>query len=160
MLLRWHGMSLPIELDQLEEERSKLEDESWSLKEQQKKLEERTKALEQKLTEELRSKNDETRQNISQLESRISDLEQRLAQITQETRTTEPKGETVTQTSNLEVTENVTAEINPEVLERSSEESVALVSPNDSSPTYEEDDSESHQGNKKNKHKFWETHGY
>ena len=84
----------------------------------------------------------------------ISDLEQRLVQIKQETRTTEPKDETTSQTSNLDVTENVTAEINPEVLEES-QESVTVMPLNDSSTDSEEDDSESHQRDERKKRKFW-----
>jgi uncharacterized coiled-coil DUF342 family protein len=146
-------MSLPRELQELQDKRSKLEGESQSLKEQQKKLEERTKVLEQKIMEELSSKNEETRQNISHLESRINELEQRLGQITQKTKVNEPIGETASQTPNLEATEGVSVEINSAVCEEQGE-SVAVTSVNDSSTVDEKDDSESHQGNEKKKRRF------
>ena len=153
-------MSLPKELQELQDKRSKLEDESHSLKDEQQKLEEKAKALEQKIMEELRSKNEEARQNISHLESKINDLEQRLGQITQETTTNEPIDETASQTPNLEATEGVSVEINPAVVEDSAEDSAAVMSVNDSPPAAEEGNSESHQGNEKKKHKFWEGHSY
>jgi predicted unusual protein kinase regulating ubiquinone biosynthesis (AarF/ABC1/UbiB family) len=146
-------MSLPRELQELQDKRSKLEGESLSLKEQQKKLEERTKVLEQKIMEELSSKNEETRQNISHLESRINDLEQKLGQMTQKTKVNEPISETPSQTLNLEATEGVSVEINAAVCEEH-EESVAVTSVNDSSTAVEKDDSESHQGSEKKKRRF------
>jgi chromosome segregation ATPase len=152
-------MSLAKELRELQDKRAKLEDESLSLKEHEKKLEERAKVLEQKMMEELRSKNDEARENIRHLESRISDLEQRLGQITQKAETNEAKDEIASQTSNLEVTENVAAEINPEMLDRS-RESAIMMPANDSSTDSQECDSESYQDYKKKKHNFWEKHGY
>jgi FtsZ-binding cell division protein ZapB len=146
-------MSLPKELQELQDERSKLEGESQSLKEQQKKLEERTKALEQKIMEELRRKNEETRQNISNLESRINDLEQRLGQITQKTITNEPIDETASQIPNLEATEGVSVEINPAMLEEH-EESVEVTPVSDSSAVAEKDNPESHQSSEKKKRRF------
>jgi chromosome segregation ATPase len=153
-------MSLPKELQELQDKRAKLEDESHFLKDEQKKFEERAKALEQKIIEELRSKNEEARQNISHLDSTINDLEQRLGQITQETTTNEPIDETASQTPNLEATEGASVEINRAVLEDTAEDSAAVMSVNDSSSAVEKWNSESHQSNKKKKHKFWETHGY
>jgi hypothetical protein len=153
-------MSLPRELQELQDKRAKLEDESHFLKDEQKKLEERAKALEQEIIEELRSRNEVARQNISCLESVIIDLEQRLGQITQETTTNEPIDETVSQTPNLEATEGLSVEINQTVVEDTAEDSATVMSVNDSSSAVEKRNSEPLQGNKKKKHDFWETHGY
>jgi chromosome segregation ATPase len=153
-------MTLPRELQELQDKRAKLEDESHFLKDEQKKLEERAKALEQEIIEELTNKNEEKRQNISHIESMINDLEQRLGQITQETTTNEPIDETASQTPNLDATEGVSVEINPAVVEDTAEDSAAVMPVNDSSSTVEKPNSESHQGRKKKKHDFWETHGY
>jgi chromosome segregation ATPase len=146
-------MSLPKELQELQEKRAQLEDESLTLKEQQKKLEERAKALEQKIMEELKSKNDETRQNISHLESRINDLEQRLGQITQKTKTTEQANEPPS--PSLEANDGVSAQINDAVLEEPAEEGeVAVTAVDDSSDVDEPYSSEPNQGTEKKKRRF------
>ena len=154
-------MTLPGDLQQLQEENAKLEAESLSLKEQQKKLEERVKSLEQRMNEKLKSQNNETRQVISQLESRINQLEQRLGEDTQKTGTNEVKNETVPQTVYLEptdreATQSVIIETNPEILVGPPHESMAAVSPNDYTAVSKDDDSESHQdGETKKKRRFW-----
>jgi len=147
-------MSLPKELQELQDKRAKLEDESLSLKEQQEKLYEKTRALEERIMEELKNKNEETRQNITSLESRINELEQRLEKITQKTSTMESVAQTPPQPPSHETSEGVTAEINPAVLEESAEESAEVPLVEDASTTVEEVDSESHQGSEKKKRKF------
>ena len=130
-------MSLPKELQELQDKRSKLENETRSLKEEQMKKEEQAKALEQKIIEELLSKNEETRQNISQLNSKIEDLEQRLGQIRQETH-------------NLDSTE-VSVEINQAALKETMEEKAVVSTVEDNSTSQYGDGEESNQETEKKK---------
>ena len=147
-------MIIPKDLQELQKERLKMEDDVGSLKEQQKKLEERAKELELKIMEELNSKNDETRDNISHLESIISGLEKKLELITEKPEQNELKNETEAQALNCQEP-SVTAEINPEVLDSSTEESELVMSHDDFPETSEVEDAELPQVEEKKKRKFF-----
>ena len=147
-------MIIPKDLQELQKERLKMEDDVGSLKEQQKKLEERAKELELKIMEELNSKNDETRDNISHLESIISGLEKKLELITEKPEQNEVKNETETQALNCQEP-SVTAEINPEVLDSSTQESELVMSHDDFPETSEVEDAELPQVEEKKKRKFF-----
>ena len=146
-------MIIPKDLQELQKERLKMEDDVGSLKEQQRKLEERAKELELKIMEELNSKNDETRDNISHLESIISGLEKKLELITEKPEQNEVKNETETQALNCQEP-SVTAEINPEVLDSSTQESELVMSHDDFPETSEAEDAELPQVEEKKKRKF------
>ena len=147
-------MIIPKDLQELQKERLKMEDDVGSLKEQQKKLEERAKELELKIMEELNSKNDETRDNISHLESIISGLEKKLELITEKPEQNEVKNETEAQALNCQEP-SVTAEINPEVLDSSTQESELVMSHDDFPETSEVENAELPQGEEKKKRKFF-----
>ena len=147
-------MIIPKDLQELQKERLKMEDDVGSLKEQQKKLEERAKELELKIMEELNSKNDETRDNISHLESIISGLEKKLELITEKPEQNELKNETEAQALNCQEP-SVTAEINPEVLDSSTQESELVMSHDDFPETSEVEDAELPQVEEKKKRKFF-----
>lgn len=133
-------MSLPKELQELQDKRAKLEDEMQSLKEEQKKKEERTKALEEKIIEELNSKNEKARQNISQLDSKIGDLERKLEQIGKDS-----------EKQNLGPAE-INAQINVSMLDE--QEATTVTVADSSSMPSEKKDEELDQGIPKKKRRF------
>lgn len=133
-------MSLPKELQELQDKRAKLEDEMQSLKEEQKKKEERTKALEEKIIEELNSKNEKARQNISQLDSKIGDLERKLEQIGKDS-----------EKQNLGPAE-INAQINVSMLDE--QEATTVTVADSSSVPSERKDEELDQGIAKKKRRF------
>jgi FtsZ-binding cell division protein ZapB len=133
-------MSLPKDIQELQDKRSKLEDESHSLKEEEAKKQEHAKALEQRIIDELQTKNEETRQNISQLNSKIDDLEQRLSQIKQETPSAEPA--------------EVSVEINQAALNDIVEEKTATSTIEDKSESQHKDSEEANQETEKKKRRF------
>ena len=136
-------MSLPKELQELQDKRAKLEDEMQSLKEEQKKKEERAKALEEKIIEELNNKNEKSRQNISQLDSKTGDLERKLEQIGKDS-----------EKQNLGPAE-INAQINVSMLEEPIKEEATTVTVADSSSLpSERKDEELDQGIAKKKRRF------
>jgi predicted RNase H-like nuclease (RuvC/YqgF family) len=136
-------MSLPKELQELQDKRAKLEDEMQSLKEEQKKKEERAKALEEKIIEELNNKNEKSRQNISQLDSKIGDLERKLEQIGKDP-----------EKQNLGPAE-INAQINVSMLDEPIKEEATTVTVADSSSVpSERKDEELDQGIAKKKRRF------
>lgn len=133
-------MSLPKELQELQDKRAKLEDEMQSLKEEQKKKEERAKALEEKIIEELNNKNEKSRQNISQLDSKIGDLERKLEQIGKDS-----------EKQNLGPAE-INAQINVSMLDE--QEATTVTVADSSSVPSERKDEELDQGIAKKKRRF------
>lgn len=94
LVVWWLEVSLPKELQELQDKRIKLEEESRCLKEEQKNLEENVKELEQRTIERLKSANKNTRLEISRLKSMVDDLGQRLSQLPPAQEGSEPSEDT------------------------------------------------------------------
>jgi len=75
-------LSTPVEIEQLQNEKTRLEEESRALDEELKQLEIRWKILDEKVAiQELKSENAAKKETISQLESKIGLLETRLEKL-------------------------------------------------------------------------------
>ena len=101
-----HKLTTPLEIEQLQTEKTRLLEESQTLDEELKQLEIRSKILSEKITiQELRNENTTKKQTISQLASKISMLETQLEKLT--TGNT-PKEEATTPSENAPNQEAVT----------------------------------------------------
>jgi hypothetical protein len=78
-----HKLTTPLEIEQLQTEKTRLLEESQALDEELKQLEIRSKILSEKITiQELKNENTTKKQTISQLASKISMLETQLEKLT------------------------------------------------------------------------------